>query len=356
MTGMVTDALLSYVKAQLGKGVSPDAVKAALLKAGWAEQDAAEAMQKTAPAEQALPAGLPTPPTISDISPRASVSTPGSSLPVSPVSPTPVSPLSPNPISPAFPSSSVSPVFPAAPSLAPSFSADAGAKLQLPTEPAFAAPEIVSIDSQTSVPKTVSGRKGSLLLTGVIVLLIVGGVGAFAYWYVTQGGASPAPVAEEEQQPAVVPTSTVPETETVAVSTTTIPVEDPDITDAKKAFEMIREANTKKDVALERQYLSKQTLETVATSPNWKPLWFKDFELVSAVKEGSAVVMNINSVRENGASSTAETVFVKEAGVWKLGIAETLQRIQAQKAAAAATSTTPAAATSTKPATSTSTR
>jgi hypothetical protein len=164
-------------------------------------------------------------------------------------------------------------------------------------------------------------------------------------WYFTSDGTPATPSVTESESFSNVASTPValPEEEEVVAVVSAPPVEDPDIVAAKEAFEKIREANSKKDLALEKQYLSKKTLATVASSTKWQPVWYKDFEFVNAVKESDAVVMSITSLKENGATSTTETVFVKEADGWKLGIAETLDRISRMKAAATSTATgTPA--------------
>lgn len=357
---MENEQLLAYVKKQLDKGIVPEAVKAALLKAGWPEKDAAEAMAAAIPP---VPAAMPVP-----------------AVPPVVVSPS-IPSMSALPQEPSFSALSKEPAFPATPSnlitsdeltslkSTPSSSvpADLGANLQLPVEPVSSVvpsitssveskapsgvsaigggPEIVSINPAPVEAKP-QAKKSSPLIAAILVVFILA-IGAFGYWYATREEVPPqAPVVAEEETPAPAPAAAPAATSTaLAVATTTAPVEDFDITEAKKTFEKIREANSKKDATLEKQYLSKQTLTTLAVSPSWKPIWYKDFEFVSAVKEGENVVMKINSVKDSGASSTADTVFVKETDGWKLGIAETIQRMQLQKAIEA--TSTPAVATST---------
>ncbi|MBM3257536.1 MAG: hypothetical protein FJY98_04440 [Candidatus Liptonbacteria bacterium] len=365
---MVTDQLRAYVKTQLGKGIAPEAVKAALLKAGWQAPDVEEVMgggsapQAPQPAAPAIPSAS-TPP----ITPSFS-STPAEPLKILETSPAAASPTlitptdftAPKTEKPQPTVSDISPVpasitkinpFAAISSQSTSTGSDLGSNpsLQLPVEKdlggvgmgSVAQPEMVSINPEPSVEKTPIKPKSSPFVIGLL-LLVIGASAGLAYWFLTTEDAPPAPAVVEEAPVAVVPE--VPEIQ-AAVATMTAPVEDPDITAAKETFEIIRKANATKDATLEKQYLSKQTLSTIASSPNWKPVWYKDFELANAVKEGGIVVMTIISIKENAATSSAETVFVKEDGVWKLGIAETLQRLQLKKTA----TSTPATATSTKP-------
>ena len=50
---MQNQQLVDYIKQQLQGGVAKDAVKKALLEAGWPEADVAESMQAAAPAAPA---------------------------------------------------------------------------------------------------------------------------------------------------------------------------------------------------------------------------------------------------------------------------------------------------------------
>ncbi|MBI2623404.1 MAG: hypothetical protein HYW65_02400 [Candidatus Liptonbacteria bacterium] len=384
---MANEQLLAYVKAQRAKGVSDEAIKAAILKIGWPPKDADEAMEEgvavpsvaqamegkpvstdsafaappvkeaamadkpAAPATPSTPTPIPaaqspaeTTPSRTRITPDA-LTNPAGAPAIIPSSELPASALSPKtaPIAGAgIPVDSISPSVP----IAPTAPADAASVLQLPTDSVAAAPEIVPInpEPEPSAAKPASHRTPSFAVALLIVLIV--GVAGFGYWYVTREKAPADTTAVEDFSAAVPAPAALPEEEPAAAPTPS--ADDIDIADAKNVFEIIREANVKKDTALERQYLSAQTLTTVASSTKWKPVWYKDLELLSAAKEGEVVVMSIVSIKENGATSTAETVFVKEETGWKLGIMESLQRALLPKAAGTATSTASSTPTSTQ--------
>ncbi len=343
---MANDELRAYVKSQLERGVKADAVKAAILKIGWSPKDAEEAMQSVLP-EGGTPIVV------------GAASSPVSNLPSTIVAPTELAttavPATPKASPAAAASTAPASLDSISPSAPGSFSkasempfrivsdvskdkspADA---LQIPTESAVSAPEIVSINA---APETVAAKPAAHKSSPLLIVLLVAVIGAavvFGYWYMTR-----------EEVPEIPPPAAVENaTSTLEVVTPVVPAEDPDIAAAKEIFEMIRQVNARKDAVLERQYLSKQTLATIASSTKWQPVWYKDFELLSAAKEGETVVMNILSIKENGVTSTVETVFVKEETGWKLGIMESLQRALLPKAAGAiATSTASSTPTSTQ--------
>jgi hypothetical protein len=363
---MVNDQLRAYVKSQLEKGVKPEALKAAILKAGWPPADVEEAMQPEVPAATPVaPSPVPVETSAAPVSTTAQAPAAAEFTPaVSPKLITPMEFTVPKgaPVSDISPASSIPPASPASPTLssslpsAPSASAAlpaaGGENLTIPreSESSLATPEVISINSVTAAAKS-AGRPFSPILASIIFFVCVG-VGGAVWWYFTPSGSEVQPIVESEDFSAAVPIpAAAPEEEVAAVTSIppALPAEDPDIAAAKEVFEKIREANVKKDVELQKQYSSAQTLEHVTSAPTWKPVWYKDLEFVSAVKQGDVVLITINYVRTSGVSSTVDTVFVKEKEGWKFGSWETLQRTLAPAKTSAATGTAASIPTSTSP-------
>ncbi|MCR4328361.1 MAG: hypothetical protein NUV53_02475 [Patescibacteria group bacterium] len=345
---MADKQILSYIKSQLERGVKIEDISDALLKAGWPEADVKEAIQSSAtpaeipsvPQEQSAPAVATSPvsepvnlPAVAD--PSAIVTSPQPSQPT-------VSPES-QKKSVDFPAISAKPS--PVDSASPVSSATSNDSLQIPTEPEASSPEIVSINNQESEQKAKApvSHNNIPLIAGLIALIIA--VIAAGYWYI-KSNEEPAVVPSETQNQENQPASTT-STKNESNNVVQVPVEDSDITGAKEAFQLIREAHIAKDVASERQYLSAQTLATVASSSEWQPVWYKDLVVIDAEKEADTVILSIASIQENGSSSTAKMVFIQEDGKWKMGIAETLQKTSSENVPDVATSTS-ATASSTK--------
>ncbi len=331
---MVNDELRAYVQSQLERGVRADAVKAAILKIGWSPEDAEEAMQSAVPpASPAVPTVPSVPVSSEGGGSAAGAASPASNLPSTLITPTELT-VAKTPTAPKTPpvaaaSASLDSISPVVPSSSPKISGmpsrivsdmskgkSPADTLQIPTEPAESVPEVVPINA---APEAVAAKPAAHKFSPILIVLLVAIIGAaivFGYWYVTREEVPVAPPPAAVESVASTPEIVVP----------VVPAEDPDIAAAKEIFEMIRQVNARKDAVLERQYLSKQTLATLASSTKWQPVWYKDLEFLSAAKEGEAVILHVVSIKENGATSTAETVFVKEETGWKLGIAETIQR------------------------------
>ena len=341
---MVNEQLRTYVKSQLERGVKAEAIKAAILKIGWSPKDAEEAMQSGMPPAAPTVPSVPAAPVTPSFSSTPAAS-PASNLPSTLVTPTelvttntPVTPKNPAvaavPVAPASLdslSSAVTSSFPQAGEVPFRITSDAPKDksltdtLQIPTEPAESTPEIIPINAEPE-PKAAkpSSRKFSPLLI-VLLVALIGVEIVFIYWYTTR-----------EQAPASPPAVAKKATSTLSVATTTMPIEDPDIAAVKQAFAAARVANAKKDAALYRQYLSSSS-QAIGVMLSFSTQWvYQDIELATTTKEGPNVLGTINSTKANGLVKTDAMLFVKEDGVWKLGLVETLQRaLAAQKMAAA---------------------
>ncbi len=101
------------------------------------------------------------------------------------------------------------------------------------------------------------------------------------------------------------------------------------IKEAQESFEEIKQANVNKDRVTYDQYLTKKTLETFS-QPGWEMKWYKDLTFVKAIEDGERVIITITSVEDSGLSRDDDFVFVKEDGVWKMGVIESMEESMKQ--------------------------
>ncbi len=351
---MITDQLRVYVKAQFAKGVKAETLNAALLKAGWQEADASAVIQEVyTPVIPAVSETLAAPQSSTPLITPSQFTIPKSALQEGTPAITDISPataslatVSDSSLSTMDKLMELKNTSLIDQSSRPTSSENVVQKntVQISTEPevvqssqeqetavsSIHAPDFASINAEVYSAKS-ENKKASPLIVGLLVVIVVG-AGVFVYWYLTKEetfSSTPAPAV-------VTSTSTPSET---AGATAIPPVEDPDITNAKLVFAEIQQANSKKDVVLERRYLSEKTLATIASSTKWQPVWYKNIEFLLASKEGDTVVISVITTKDIGATSTNDMVFVKEGGSWKLGLTEALDREAFLKTMATSTAT-----------------
>src|SRR3989338_5944944 len=109
----------------------------------------------------------------------------------------------------------------------------------------------------------------------------------------------------------------------------TSPTEDSDVTGAKNSFTEIQKANNEKNVSLYEKYLSRKSVETFSAMSGWQPIWYKEMNFVKAEKKDFSVIITISLTQTNGKTETQEWLFIKEDGIWKVGIYEMLKAMEA---------------------------
>ncbi|MFA4889418.1 MAG: hypothetical protein WC628_07600 [Candidatus Omnitrophota bacterium] len=119
------------------------------------------------------------------------------------------------------------------------------------------------------------------------------------------------------------------------------------ITEAKESFNKIRQANTNKDEVLYKQYLSMKTLDTLFSIPGGSIKWCKDLSLVKVSENGDKVIMTISRTENNGIVNTHDNIFIKEYGVWRMAMLESMEaegqqyKVQTEKKLSAAATNEP---------------
>ena len=111
--------------------------------------------------------------------------------------------------------------------------------------------------------------------------------------------------------------------------TQTLPTEDLDVAGAKNSFSEIQKANNEKNVSLYEKYLSRKSVETFSAISGWQPIWYKEMSFVKAEEKDSSVIITVSLTQTNGKTETQEWLFIKEDGIWKVGLYEMLEAMEA---------------------------
>ncbi|MBI2096033.1 MAG: hypothetical protein HYT43_00100 [Candidatus Taylorbacteria bacterium] len=95
------------------------------------------------------------------------------------------------------------------------------------------------------------------------------------------------------------------------------------VTEVKAVFEKIRAANRTQNADEMDKHLTARSVALLAAGG--ERIWFKDFVWVSGRVSGSRVVTEIRIIDLAAGASTLSVPFLRQGGVWKMGLAESLE-------------------------------
>jgi len=90
-------------------------------------------------------------------------------------------------------------------------------------------------------------------------------------------------------------------------------------------FNLIKQANKEKNTTVYTQHATQKTKGMI--NSGFKPIWYSNMELLNIKEKNNDITATIKVTQENGRVEDMDILFIKESGVWKIAIAEQLERM-----------------------------